>query len=181
MLFYFAGTQNCICFPLLTWCVLNAPRQIRQEFLRSMKDELRQTIAQDLSARYQHRFERKLEEELRKIHRDDEHWRAKLETEERRCKGLQDALETCRSECSRIFAASQKKDAATAELALLVSEKDMLLTELALLSRAQKREISRLARRTTPCKNATDAETQRNDKMRAKTIRTKLKESLFIR
>lgn len=151
-----------------------------------MEAELRRKIGQDLSEKFQRRFERKLEDELRKIDRNDETWRAKLESEERRYQELADSLAKCRRECSRVSAASQKKDAAAAELALLVSEKDMLLTELALLSRAQKRELERLSH-----EHALGAAAAAASKVsyagtespvvgaRAKTIRTQLKESLF--
>ena len=134
-----------------------------------MEAELRRKIGQDLSEKYQKRFERKLEEELRKVDRNGENWRTKLESEERRSQELADALAKSRNECSRICTASQKKDAAAAELALIVSEKDMLLTELALLSRAQKRELARLG----------DAASERAMGAQTKTIRTQLKESLF--
>ena len=143
-----------------------------------MESELRQKIGQDLSTKYQRRFERKLDEELRKIDRSNENWRIKVELKERKSQELTVALAHCRDECSRICAASQKKDAAAAELALLVSEKDMLLTELALLSRAQKREIVRLSRGVQACKISEVGARPTNE--RVKIVRTQLKEALFI-
>jgi len=144
-----------------------------------MEAELRLKIGQDLSEKFERRYDRKLEEELRKLDRNDEAWRAKLENEEKRHQDLADSLAKCRRECSRVCAASQKKDAAAAELALLVSEKDMLLTELALLSRAQKRELARISRErgTVDSSNANNEESSMG--ARTKTIRTQLKESLF--
>ena len=117
--------------------------KIRSEFLHTHEGNLRQEIEKQMATKYHKRFKRKLEEELEKSSRNDSEWKDLLNAEKEKVKNLTKDLVQRDEKIINMRCTTNDKDAATAELALLIREKDMLLSELTLLSRAQKNEIKK--------------------------------------